>query len=108
MVIDKGEGCYILYLDYSKAFDTVPHERLLRKLEVVDIAGKILNWIVNFLHCRQQRVVVDGACSSWSHVCSGVPQGSVLGPVLFFIYINDFPKCVSCRIRMYADDTNFL
>ena len=104
---DKGEGCDILYLYYCKAFDTVPHERLLRKLEAVGITGKILNWIGNFLHCRQQRVLVEGVCSSWSHVSSGVPQGSVLGPVLYLIYINDLPKCVSCRIRMYADDTMF-
>ena len=72
------------------------------------ITGKILNWIGNFLHCIQQRVVVEGVCSSWSHVGSGVSQGSVYGPVLFFIYINDLPRCVSCRIRMYADDTKRL
>ena len=104
-MVDKDEGCDILYLDYSKAFDTVPHVRLLKKQEVVGITGKILNWIGNFLHCRQQRVIVVGVCSSWSFVSSGVPQGSVLGPVLFLIYINDLPKCASYRIRMYADDT---
>ena len=64
------------------------------------IAGKIL-------HRRQQRVVVEGVCSNWSHVSSGVPQSCVLGPVLFLIYINALPKCVSCRIRMYADDTKY-
>ena len=69
------------------------------------ITGKILNWIGNCLQNRQQRVVIECVCCSWSHVSSGVPHGSVLGPVLFLIYINDLPKCVSCRIRMYADDT---
>ena len=106
-MVDKGEGCDILYPDYSKAFDTVPHERLFEKQEAVGIAGKILNWIGNFLHCRQQRVVVEGVCSSWTHVSSGVPQGSVLGPALFFIYFNDLPKCVSSGIRMYADDAKY-
>ena len=66
-MVDKGEGYNILYLDYSKAFDTVPHERLIKRLEAVDITGKILNWIDNFLHCRQQRVVANGVCSSWPH-----------------------------------------
>ena len=72
-MVDKCEGCNILYLDYSKASDTVRHERLLRKLEAVGITGKILNWIGNFQLCRQQIVVVEGVCTSWSHVSSGVP-----------------------------------
>ena len=65
--------------------------------------GSVLGPVL-FLYCRQLRVVVEGVCSSWSHVSSGVSQGSVLGPVLLLIYINDLPKCVSCRIKMYADD----
>ena len=68
------------------------------------ITGEILNWIGNFLHCVQQRVVIEGVCSSWSYASSGVPQSSALGPVIF-IYIDDLPKCVLCGVRMYADDT---
>ena len=102
---DKGEGCDILYLDYIKAFDTAPYARLLKTLEAVGITGKILHCTCSFLHCRQQRVVVEDVCSSWSHASRGVPQGSVMGPVLFLIYINDLPKYVSNRIRINADDT---
>ena len=73
-------------------------------MEAVGITGKILNWTGNFLLCRQQRVVIEGVCSRWSHESSGVPQGSVLGSALFLICVNDLPKCVSYRIKMYADD----
>ena len=63
-MVDNGEGCDVLYRDHSKAFDTVPHERLLKKLEAVGITEKIMNWIGNFLHCRQPGVVIDCVCSS--------------------------------------------
>ena len=104
--VDKDEGCDIICLDYTKAINTAHYERLHKKQETMGMTGKILHWSGNFLCSRQQRVVVEGECSSWSHESSGLSQGSVLGPVLM-IYINDLHKCVSCRIRMYADDTKY-
>ena len=87
-----------------KAFDTVPHQRLLMKLRGYGIEGRILAWIEAFLADRRQRVVVNDSRSSWADVTSGIPQGSVLGPILFIIYINDMPTSVLSSIYLFADD----
>ena len=93
-------------LDFSRAFDTVPHERLLGKLAHYGIQGQLNEWIRAFLSNREMKVVVDGEASSSAPVVSGVPQGTVLGPLLFLIYINDMPNVVSegTFIRLFADD----
>ena len=91
-------------MDFQKAFDSVPHQRLLKKILSYRITGKIYSWIEAFLSHRQQRVVVNGAESDWAEVTSGIPQGSVLGPVLFTIYINDMPRETVCPIKLFADD----
>ena len=95
----------IIYLDFAKAFDTVPHERLLLKLKNCGIRGKCLNWIRAFLSSRRQRVIMRNGISSWQRVKSGVPQGSILGPLLFLIYVNDMPDVVASTAKMFADDT---
>ena len=93
-------------LDFSRAFDTVPHERLIGKLAHYGIQGQANNWIRAFLTDRRMQVVVDGETSASAPVLSGVPQGTVLGPLLFLIYINDMPNTVSqgTFIRLFADD----
>ncbi len=101
---DKGSiDC--IYMDFMKAFDSVPHQRLLHKLKAYNITGKVHKWIKNFLIGRQQRVVVNGIPSKNEEVSSGVPQGSVLGPVLFLIFINDLPDTLDVAVRIFADDT---
>ena len=102
--LDAGKRADVAILDFSKAFDTVPHRRLLAKLNHLGIRGDILSWIIQFLQARTQRVVVDGESSEWVHVASGVPQGTVLGPLLFVCYINDLPLHVDSHIRLFADD----
>ena len=94
----------INYLDCRKAFDTVPHERLLRKLEAYGIRGRILGWIRAFLTGREQYVEIRGSRSCRLSVMSGVPQGSVLGPVLFLVYVNDLVNQLECPALLFADD----
>ena len=102
----ENEGCVdTVYLDFAKAFDTVPHERLLHKLSGLGVHGKILTWIRSFLSGHTQRVIVDGEESEWKDVVSGIPQGSVLGPMLFVCFVNDQPNVVTSSVLLFADDT---
>ena len=103
--IDNKKQIDVIYLDFLKAFDTVPHMHLLTKLEAFGIKGKLLDWIGQFLLDRKQRVTIKDKFSSWSNVKSGIPQGSVLGPILFIMYINDLPNTIKCCLKIFADDT---
>ena len=107
MEIDKGNSVVGIYLDLSKAFDTVNHDILLHKMSHYGIRGNALKWFNSYLKDRQQITCVSKCCSSKELVNIGVPQGSVLGPILFLIYVNDMSKCIGEEgIRIFADDTN--
>ena len=103
--IEKGCPIDITYLDFQKAFDAVPHRRLLQKLNDIGIRGKVLSWVETFLVGRKQRVVVNGTKSDWAPVISGIPQGTVLGPTLFLLYVNDLPASVQSKTMLFANDT---
>ena len=94
-----------IFLDFRKAFDKVPHKKLLYKLKIAGINAEVIEWIKDFLTDREQRVVLDGISSNLVKVTSGVPQGSVIGPLLFLIYINDLSKEIDSKVRVFADDT---
>ena len=95
----------LIYLDFQKAFDKVPHERLLAKVMAHGIQGSAARWIRNWLARRRQRVCINQTFSSWTPVKSGVPQRSVLGPLLFLIYINDLDNGIVSKISKFPDDT---
>ena len=102
--LERGDSVDVIYTDFSKAFDSVPHQRLLRKLENMGITGNVLEWIRSFLSNRSQCVRVEDELSSWKPVKSGIPQGSVLGPTLFVVFINDMPEVVDNLCELFADD----
>ena len=103
--IDQKKDVRIVFCDITKAFDRVWHEGLIYKLQKIGIGNHLLHWFKNYLSNRQQRIVINGDHSSWGHVKAGVPQGSVLGPLLFLVYINDITDNISTNIRLFADDT---
>ena len=103
--MDNGTPVTTVFMDFAKAFDTVPHMKLLKKLEKYLIDAKVIQWVARFLSNRTQRVTIGGASSTEKNVTSGVPQGSVLGPVLFLLYINDLPDNIVSAVKLFADDT---
>jgi hypothetical protein len=106
-ILDKGGQVDIVFLDFSKAFDSVPHHLLLKKLyHLFGTSGCLLDWLESYLQSRKQRVIINGAFSDWAPVSSGVPQGSIIGPQLFLLYINDMPLVAShSTVALFADDS---
>ena len=104
-ILNKNESIDVIYLDFMKAFDKVPHQRLLHKLKAYGIGSNIVTWMEDFLIGRKQQVCVNGQLSQSVNVTSGIPQGSVLGPLLFVLYINDMPDKIKSNIFLFADDT---
>ena len=102
--LDKNITTDIAVLDFSKAFAVVPHVMLIQKLGYYGIGGKVQNWIEAFLAGRLQRVIVNGEASKWHNVESVVPQGTVLGPLLFLLFINDINHAVRGITRLFTDD----
>ena len=95
-----------VYLDISKAFDRVWHDGLIYKLKRCGVSGQLLSLIQSFLKDRKQRTVLNGQCSTWGDILAGVPQGSILGPLFFLVYINDLTVDLKCNVKLFADDTS--
>ena len=105
--LESGSQIDVLYTDLGKAFNRIPHRKLLRKLKRYNLNQETIDWIRAFLNDRRQCVHLNGVLSNWVKVLSGVYQGSILGPLLFIVYVNDLPDILSpnSKIYLYADDT---
>ena len=95
-----------VYLDFSKTFDRVWYDGLVYKLERCGVSGQLLSLIRSFLKDRKQRAVLNGKSSVWGDIPAGVPQGSILGPLFFLVYINDLTENLKCNVKLFADDTS--
>ena len=104
--VAKGKEVRAVFCDIRKAFDRVWHKGLLHKMSGIGCSDNVLKWFASYLSGRRQRVVLNGQASDWTPVLAGVPQGSILGPFLFLLYINDIVKHIGCSIRLFADDTS--
>ena len=104
--LDSGGQTDVIYLDMAKAFDRVPHEKLFYKLEMLGLRNPLLAWIKDYLTNTRHRVIIEGTASGWKRVTSGVPQGSVIGLILFLVYVNDIAENLSAdtSLPLYADD----
>ena len=104
--INNGKGTCLIFLDVSKAFDKVWHKGLLFKLRQLGTVGTLYDWIEHHLAGRSQKVVINGISFSLRYLQTGVPQGSILGPLLYLIYINDIINDLQCNVYLFADDTS--
>ena len=104
-ILDEGGSVDVVYMDYQMAFDSVPHRRLIEKVQAHCVIGKVLDWVQDFIRNRTQKVVINGTHSGEAEVTSGIPKGSGVGPLLFVMFINDLPRVVKYEVQMFADDT---
>ena len=104
--LDKNNSVRAVFLDFTKAFDKVSHKGLLYKLSRCGIKGNMLRWMKDYLSDRMQKVILNGKSSSWKKITAGVPQGSVLGPLCFLVYINDIVENINSHIFLFADNAS--